>query len=124
MDFITWPVAFTIIGLGIAFLSFLYRMLKKDVTLEDVKRFKEVNEKIESIKSKIKDNEKDTDLIEEHLKEDDVLHKTLEEKLDLIKEATQNNKKDIEAVTDRQNRMEDRVKDLLDKFIDLIKTTK
>ena len=86
---LTWPLAITIIGVVIPFLAFLYKMIKKDVTLEDVKKYKELNDKNQ-----------------------------------IVKESAADNKKDIEAVRDRVERMEERFKDLLDKFIDLIKTTK
>ena len=84
---ITWPITVALLGVTIALLTFIHKMSKKEITLEDVKRNKEVEEKIDNSKFKIRDN-----------------------------------KKDIEALNSKIQSMDERIKYLLDKVIDLIKT--
>jgi len=94
---ITWPIAFTIVLCVIALLTFLHKMLNKEVTLEDVKIQRQTEEKIEKVKT------------------------DSEEKIETLKLGNQNNKKDIEALEKEQARQEKRMKDLLDMFIDFLK---
>ena len=83
---LTWPIAFTIVGITIAFLSFLYRMLHKDITLDDVKRYNELNTKYDEIKTNTQDNKKDIESIEKDVgKVENNVKDLLDKLIDLIK---------------------------------------
>ena len=95
-----WPMAITVLGGLVAFLSFIFKMLNKDISLEDVKRYKELNDKIERVNILFQENKKDIDIL------------------------TETQKKDVEALKETSNEIKGNMRNLLDKLIDLIKTTK